>query len=131
MTGLVERTSVALGVQPSLYPVQTLTGATVNYASQASSSWVPSNQQVGVMIIRSNATTAMSDKLPNPANLGTGDIAALPNGWNILVMNRDASASITVTPLSPAKINGATTLTITAGNWAWIFTDGSNYFALT
>lgn len=71
--------------------------------------------------LRSNSTSAMSDTLP--------DASTLVNGWKITIFNRDASASITVTPTLPSTINATTTLTIAAGKSTTIYGDGTNYWA--
>ena len=116
--------------QPSLTPITPIVGASVNYATQVNESWVMGKQDVGQFFNRSNATSAMTDTLPNPAQ-STGSIGPLPNGWNIIINNIDASASITLTPALPATINGTTSLTITAAHCSVITTDGVNYFSRT
>lgn len=95
-----------------LSPVITSTGSPKTLQSFAS----------GSVILRSNATTAMADSLPN-AN-------TLPNGWNITIFNVDASATDTITPAT-STINGTTTLAITFGRSTTIYGNGVNYFATT
>lgn len=107
--------------------------------------WNPVNSQTGVGVtsvaytpsvaftvqVRSNATNAMSDTLPNPllpSSDGSENVV-IQNGWNFYIKNVDASASITLTPTVPATINGTTSLTITAGSIKKIWSDGINYWA--
>lgn len=83
-----------------------------------------------LLCIRSNAGSAMTDTLPNPltpVSDGSENIL-IQNGWNIIIMNNDASATLTITPASPATINGATAIVLTAGNAVKIYCDGTNYF---
>ncbi len=98
--------------EAALSPVITSTGSPKTLQSFAS----------GSVILRSNATTAMADSLPN-AN-------TLPNGWNITIFNVDASATDTITPAT-STINGTTTLAITFGLSTTIYGNGVNYFATT
>lgn len=114
--------------QPSLAPIQNLVGTSFNYNQYISESFSGVTQIAGYTFNRSNAGTAMTDSLQNPV-ANTGLQPKLPNGWNITVNNIDAIAAITLTPTVPATINGATSLTINAGNKAAIITDGTNFFA--
>lgn len=76
----------------------------------------------GTTVARSNATTAMADTLPVASSLG--------KGWTIWVMNLDASATDTITPVT-STIKGASTFAIAAGKSSRIISDGTNYQALT
>jgi hypothetical protein len=101
------------------------TTSVANLASVTTSTGSPKNLGTfasGSTILRSNATTAMADTLPN-AN-------TLPNGWYIHVFNNDASATDTITPAT-STINGAATLAITFGKSTTIYGNGVNYFATT
>ncbi len=118
MTGNIN--PVVNSIQPCLYPITSLVGASFNYASQLSGTFALGSQVIGQILNRSNATTAMTDSLPNPA-ISIGDQTALPNGWNVGVFNTDASAAITLTPVSPVTINGASSLSITAGKKTFIY----------
>ncbi|HEX4044165.1 MAG TPA: hypothetical protein VHZ76_00685 [Gammaproteobacteria bacterium] len=118
-----------LNQQPSLLPITSLVGTSVNYANVINETFTAANQIIGQMFNRSNATVAMTDALPVP-NVSNGGIGPLPNGWNIRINNIDASAAITLTPISPATINGSSSLSIAAGHTSTIITDGTNYFTL-
>ncbi|HEX4044166.1 MAG TPA: hypothetical protein VHZ76_00690 [Gammaproteobacteria bacterium] len=72
--------------------------------------------------LRSDATVAMTDTLPN-AN-------TLPLNWSIFIRNNDASATDTITPVT-STINGSSTFALAAGKSTTIYTDGANYFANT
>lgn len=87
-------------------------GAAVNLAAYGN----------GARFLRSDATSAMTDTLPN-AN-------TLPLNWSIFIRNNDASATDTITPVT-STINGSATLAVTFGKSTTIFTDGVNYFATT
>lgn len=118
-------TAIAVNTQNSAinytwHPVFTTTGTSVAYTAN----------NAFLFCIRSNATSAMSDTLPDPtvAVSDGSENLTIQNGWNIYISNHDASASITLTPTSPAKINGTTSLTITAGSTVRVFCDGTNYY---
>jgi|ERR1700761_744199 len=96
-------------------------------------SWKPVNSAVGTslavqptnygqLILRSNATVAMTDTLPaaNPY--------FMPNGWSVTIKNTDASAAITVSPPAGSTINGNSTGTINAGASFTFVWDGANYW---
>jgi hypothetical protein len=116
--------------QPNLYPITAIVGTSVNYGLLVNETFTLFQQMIGTRFNRSNATVAMTDTLPNPAT-DIGHLGKLPNGWNIMIANIDASASITLTPTLPATINGTTSLTITAGHTSTIYTDGVNFFSST
>jgi hypothetical protein len=103
---------VTTNITSILAPVTSVTGSPINLGTYAS----------GSTILRSNATVAMADTLPN-AN-------TLPNGWHITVFNTDASATDTITPAT-STINGGATLAITFGKSTTIYGNGVNYFATT
>ncbi len=63
----------------------------------------------GLVFIRSNATSAMTDTLPAP------DLSIMGNGWNFQISNQDASASITLSAPTGYLVNGAASVTITDG----------------
>jgi hypothetical protein len=73
----------------------------------------------GLFVVRSNATTAMTD------TIAAVDPSVDATGWNFYIHNADASASITLTPTT-GTINGASTLTITAGTTVRIVWDSLN-----
>jgi len=116
-------------IAPALIVTTALAGTSVDYSKYGRTAWVPSVQQIGQVFLRSNATVAMTDSLPNPQSK-EGDLPVLPNGWNMRIKNVDASASITLTPTLPATINGTTSITIAANATANIVTDGTNYFTI-
>ena len=109
-----------------VYPASTAIGATntgivgtsVTYTDTLA---VPFNSLEGMMIIRSNATVAMTDTIPSPT-------LTRPNGWKMYVHNADASASITISTTNGALINGVSTLVVTAGSTFTIRSDGFNYW---
>lgn len=113
--------------QPSLKPVIALAGTTIDW-DNVSPTFVAANQIIGNVYHRSNATVAMTDILPNPQGR-QGNKEALPNGWNITVMNKDASATLTLNPVGSVLINGAATLVIAAGKGAYVYCDGTQYFS--
>lgn len=115
-------------IAPALLVTTALAGTSVDYSKYGRTSWVPSMQQIGQVFLRSNATVAMTDSLPNPHDR-EGDLPPLPNGWFMIIRNTDASAAITLTPVG-CLINGASSLSIAAAAVARIVTDGTNYFTI-
>ncbi len=53
----------------------------------------------GLVFIRSNATSAMTDTLPAP------DLSIMGNGWNFQISNQDASASIALVDLTGSRLS--------------------------
>jgi hypothetical protein len=59
------------------------------------------------------------------AQAGTGGFT---NNFTAILTNAQASGTVTVTPTT-STINGASTLAIPAGNYCFIYSDNTNYFA--
>lgn len=70
--------------------------------------------------VRSNGGSAMTDTLPQA---GT----TFPLGWEVMVINNDVSAPLTITPTT-STIDGLTSIVILAGRSAVIHSDGTNYY---
>lgn len=71
--------------------------------------------------VRSNGGSAMTDTLPQA---GT----TFPLGWEVMVINNDVSAPLTITPTT-STIDGQTSIVILAGRSAVIHSDGTNYYS--
>ena len=95
-------------------PLVVITGTPITYVAS----------QVGMTIIRSNATVAMVDTLPALNN----QVAA--NGWTLNIYNTDASAAITLTAPTGYLIDGASTKSLAAGTRTRVIWDGGvNFYA--
>lgn len=93
---------------PSPIPV---TGTTGNSVA------VLSSNLYGI-IVRSNSGSAMTDTLPSAVTVKAG--------WQVTLVNKDASATDTITP-SAGTIGGGATLALLAGQSASVYSDGTNY----
>jgi len=93
-------------------PLQVVTGTPYTYLSS----------QVGMTLIRSNATSAMTDTLPSLTN----QVSA--NGWEIWIYNLDSAAAITLTAPSGYNINGSSTKSLAAGTRTRVIWDGNVTF---
>lgn len=70
------------------------------------------------VILRSNSGSAMTDTLPSAIAAGSG--------WQVTIINTDATATDTITPTA-GTIGGGATLALLAGQTANIYSDGANY----
>ena len=94
--------------------------AIVIYLAAAGYSYVSGDS--GKVYIRSNSGGAMSDVLPNPTISGFG------NGWTVVIINDDPSASLTVTSAS-GTIDGGSNIVLASKNGVTFYTDGTNWFS--
>jgi hypothetical protein len=79
---------------------------------------------------RSNATVAMTDTLPLLISSADNEPAPIFNGWSMDILNTDASASLTLSAPTGSLINGAASITLTAGQGTTVYYDGvrNNYY---
>lgn len=109
--------TLSLNIAPNTmtwFPINSSVGASLVYA--------PTNN--GQVVIRSNATVAMTDTLPVP------NAYFMPNGWFIKISNKDASAAITLSAPTGTTVNGASSITISALTNVMIGFDGANYWTI-
>jgi hypothetical protein len=79
--------------------------------------------QLGMTLVRSNATVAMTDTLPVLTQANSA------NGWTLWIYNTDASAAITLSPVAPALIDGASSKSLAAATRTRVIWDGTNFWA--
>lgn len=89
--------------------------------AQSGTSYAIANSDQSKLVTFSNASAIAA----SIAQAGSG--GSFASGWEVEVLNRGAG-TVTITPAT-STINGAATLTLTTGQGAHIFSDGSNYQA--
>lgn len=86
--------------------------------AQTGTTYAIVNGDCGKSLTFKNAA-AVAVSMPTPA---------FADGWNVSVQNIGAG-TVTITPVSPRTINDGVALTLTTGQGANIYSDGTNYIA--
>jgi hypothetical protein len=101
-------------------------------ASSFTPKYIAVNSQTGTTyaILTGDRNTLVTLYNTNPIALSIAQAGStgFPSGWRVVVMNKTGSATATITPAT-STIRGAATLSLAAGQWAEITSDGANYQA--
>ena len=95
-------------------------GVAVRSVSGNSDAILTGDREKNIRYTASSGATAVTI-----AQSGSAGFAA---GFTFVMTNAQASGIVTLTPAT-STINGASSLAIPAGNYAFVYSDGSNYFA--